>query len=638
MTKLRDAALCYARRAWPVLPLEPEGKIPLTPHGVKDATTRDNIIRGWWALWPDANVGIACGAVSGIVVLDVDGAAGEEALREFGSPPTPTVITAKGAHRYFAHPGDKVRNAVRLRPSLDVRGDGGYVVAPPSVHESGHVYRWDTDNFLDDTLALALLPPKLLKALAKLNGTKQAPTMRTKSAGWQSLLDAPIREGARNATLTGIVGGYLSTGMSADAVATTALALNQSLCQPPLSDAEVRGIVASVAKAEAAKASARKKSEHRRRPALRDVEPWDEPVDGALVLAEMADMVRRFVVLSDDDATVVALWVAFAHLRDSTWASPLLAVLSATKRCGKTLLLETLSRLVPRPLLQANASTAAVFRVVDREEPTLLLDEADSWILRNDELRGVLNSGWLADSAFVFRCEGDANEPRAFSTWCPKVIAGIGGLPDTLLDRSIVVQMRRKRRDEPVQRFRRDTVGPEFEVLARKVARWVVDVHDTVRVSNPSVPDELNDRAADNWRPLLALADIAGGFWPKDARTAARAKAKAQEEGDDGVQLLADLRSLFGDTVLRMRTADILDGLHQLEAWAEYGPQQKPLSATRLAKLLKPFGVLPIPWRDGDKVVRGYERSSALMDAWCRWHPSQTPATPATLQQGTGAE
>ncbi len=156
MTRV-EAALAYARRGWPVFPIWPirnrrcacgtgcgrdAGKHPigrLAPHGVHDATTESMIITRWWADTPDANIGIATGAVSGIIVLDVDGEDGEASLaaleREHGSlPETPTALTGKGRHLYFAHPGVPVPNRTRVAPGLDVRGDGGYVVAPPSTH------------------------------------------------------------------------------------------------------------------------------------------------------------------------------------------------------------------------------------------------------------------------------------------------------------------------------------------------------------------------------------------------------------------------------------------------------------------------------------------------------------------------
>jgi len=166
-----EAALSYAARGWPVLPCRPKGKTPLCAHGVHAATTDKRTIRDWWVSWPSANVGIACGAASGLVVLDVDaGHGGEESLakleREHGAlPVTVEAHTGGGGrHLFFRHPGGRVKNRVCLRPGLDVRGDGGYVVAPPSVHESGGRYIWEQDGE-GEAIGVAPIPDWLLTLL-----------------------------------------------------------------------------------------------------------------------------------------------------------------------------------------------------------------------------------------------------------------------------------------------------------------------------------------------------------------------------------------------------------------------------------------------------------------------------------------
>ena len=142
---LRTFALSYAQRGLPVLPLVPRDKQPLTPHGFHDASTEADAIHAWWEKWPDANIGIRTGREAGVVVLDVDGPDGEASLTTLAGdlPPTWVVLTGKGSHFYFLHPGDDRPNSVRkLGAGLDVRGDGGYVAAPPSVHPSGAIYTW----------------------------------------------------------------------------------------------------------------------------------------------------------------------------------------------------------------------------------------------------------------------------------------------------------------------------------------------------------------------------------------------------------------------------------------------------------------------------------------------------------------
>ena len=190
-------------------------------------------------------------------------------------------------------------------------------------------------------------------------------------------------------------------------------------------------------------------------------------------------------------------------------------------------MLRTIARLVPRPLPTANITPAAMFRVVEAAKPSLLIDEADSFAHENEELRGVVNSSHCGLDAFVVRAVpvGDDYEARRFSTWAPMAIASIGKVAATIADRSVMIPMERKAPGQTVARMRVDH-DHGFVVLASKAARWVADTPQTLRDLDPDVPPALNDRQADNWRPLLAIADLAGGDWPAPRpRRSARASA-----------------------------------------------------------------------------------------------------------------
>lgn len=145
LSKLGQAALAYARKGWPVFPCDVRGKKPLCDHGLKDATTDEETIGAWWKLWPNANIGHPTGER---IVLDVDGAEGEAALAALGAqhgplPETLTARTGKGRHLYFSRNGTQIRNSAgKLGPHLDIRGEGGYVILPPSIHDSGTRYEW----------------------------------------------------------------------------------------------------------------------------------------------------------------------------------------------------------------------------------------------------------------------------------------------------------------------------------------------------------------------------------------------------------------------------------------------------------------------------------------------------------------
>ncbi|MEX2529838.1 MAG: DUF3631 domain-containing protein [Gemmatimonadota bacterium] len=361
--------------------------------------------------------------------------------------------------------------------------------------------------------------------------------------------------------------------------------------------------------------------------ALEDPEPWPEPVSGADLLDGLLGTFCRFLGLPEWAPVALALWTLHAHAHDASDVSPLLALVSPEKRCGKTTALHVLWALVPRPLPASNVTAAALFRAVERFRPTLLVDEADTFLRDREELRGVLNSGHARASAVVVRTVGDDHEARAFSTWAPKAVALIGDLPDTLADRSIIIPMRRRHPDEDVERLRLDRLA-ELEPLRRRAWTWAKDHADALRSADPEVPGDLHDRAADNWRPLLALADHAGGGWPERARQAARGLA-GLDDGDDGsvrTLLLRDLRDLFDDrNVDRLPSQEIADQLETMEGrpWGEWGRSRKPITPHALARLLKPFGVRPkvVKMPDGS-TPRGYLREE-LVEPWGRYLPRE---------------
>ena len=258
---------------------------------------------------------------------------------------------------------------------------------------------------------------------------------------------------------------------------------------------------------------------------LADVEPWPDPVDGAGVLDEVVRTIRRFIVLPTHGAVALALWILHTDLMDTWWLSPLAVATSPTRRCGKTALLTVVLELVHRPLVASNISPAALFRAVEKYQPTLFLDEGETWLKANEERHGIVNAGHARRTAMVIRTVGDDHEPATFSTWCAKFIALIGELPDTLMDRAIVIEMRRKTAGELVERLRLDQLPDICDPLRQRLARWAVDHADGVAAIDPEVPTGLHDRAVDNWRPLLALSDALGGEWPARARAAARSLA-----------------------------------------------------------------------------------------------------------------
>jgi hypothetical protein len=354
---------------------------------------------------------------------------------------------------------------------------------------------------------------------------------------------------------------------------------------------------------------------------LLEHDPWPDPVDGSALLHEVASAIVRYVVLSGESAVAIALWVVHAHAFKSSLITPRLVITSPEKRCGKTRLLQVIWPLVPKPLLAANITAPAMFRTVAAERPTLLIDEADTFLGENLELRGVLNSGHERNGTFV-RTVGEDHEPRRFSTWCPTVIAAIGKLPGTIEDRAIRIVMRRRRRDESVERFRSDRCDDLLR-LGRMARRWVDDQMDALCEADPAMPNELNDRAADNWRPLLTIADLAGGNWPKWARAAALAVSADGSVDQDSMRtaLLNDIRAYFRSKGSdRASSDDLVNYLVALDdrPWSEMN-RGKPMTKATLARLLKPFEIFPDTIRlDATRTAKGYH-CSAFEDAFARY-------------------
>src|SRR5215475_5569841 len=334
---------------------------------------------------------------------------------------------------------------------------------------------------------------------------------------------------------------------------------------------------------------------------------------------------RCVVSLPDGGAEALALWIVFTYALDAFDVAPILALCSPLKRCGKTTTEDLTAALAQRPLTAASITVAALYRTVEQFAPTLIVDEADTFLLTNLALRGVINSGHTRATAFVIRTAG--HEPRLFSTWGARMIALIGRLPATLEDRAIVLPMRRRAPGEAVDRIRRTELQRQLDPLRRRAVRWVADHLAALRTADPAVPDELDDRQADNWRPLLAIAEAAGGVWPNLARAAARTLAASVVEADQAapVQLLADLRDLFATTPAdKLATAVILRYLATLEdrPWADYA-RGESLTPHQLARLLDRFNIKTRQIREGSVTRKGYMRSN-FTDAFRRYLPTET--------------
>ena len=275
------------------------------------------------------------------------------------------------------------------------------------------------------------------------------------------------------------------------------------------------------------------------------VEPWETEVDGLDVLSKIKSLLHNHIILPHSTAEAISEWVLLTYCFDAFRILPILGVVSPEKRCGKTSLLEVLQGLCNKALLASNVSPSAVFRTIEKYQPTLLIDEADSFLKDNEELRGVLNSGHTRVAAFVIRVQGDNHEPVRFSTWAPKAVAMIGDLPGTLQDRSVMVKLRRKAPGEKVAKLDID-FAKRCSEIRRKCQRWSDDNMDMLRTVSPKVPDTGNDRQADNWYPLFCIAEVVGGEWPELIKNSMVGSTDT-DDGTISIKLLSDIRDILKD-------------------------------------------------------------------------------------------
>lgn len=348
-------------------------------------------------------------------------------------------------------------------------------------------------------------------------------------------------------------------------------------------------------------------------------EPSSFPVDGNALLTSVSGRIRRHIVASEHLFTAATLWTGFAWTHDAYAHSPLLLATSKEPNSGKTTLVELLKLLVPRGLSAVDMTGPTLFRFIEKFNPTFVLDEADTLFRENEQLRVLFNSGWTRGSG-VPRINPDTLEPEVFPTFAPKIIGMKGRkLPDTTLGRAIVLEMQRRLRGDVVEDFEH-LDDAELRMLRGQFARWAADNMESLRRSRPAVPESFYNRVACNWRPLLAVADLAGGDWPGLAREAAEALT-GKEPGTVYAETLAAIRTILGDKE-RMFSEDIVRALHAIEGgpWAEWGKSGKPISQNALARLLKP--IVPERVQIGSEQKRGYERHQ-FRDAFDRYLPPE---------------
>ena len=351
---------------------------------------------------------------------------------------------------------------------------------------------------------------------------------------------------------------------------------------------------------------------------------------GSEILNDIEQFLRRFVAYPSEEAVVAhTLWVAHAHTMDSWESTPRLAFLSPEPGSGKSRALEVTELLVPRPVHAVNVTPSYLFRKVSDEcgRPTILYDEIDTVFgpkaKDNEDVRGMINAGHRR-GATAGRCviRGHKVETEELPAFCAIALAGLNDLPDTIMTRTIPIRMKRRAPTERVEPFRHRLHKSSGEKLRDALTQWIAPHKDALQAAMPYMPDGVEDRNADCWEPLVAVADAAGGDWPERARVAAVALVADLRENRReslGIRLLADIRSAFNIARCEsLTTASLLETLNGLDEspWADlYG---KPLDARSLSQRLSKYGIKPKVLRVGSSTPRGYDLGD-FVDVWKRY-------------------
>lgn len=356
------------------------------------------------------------------------------------------------------------------------------------------------------------------------------------------------------------------------------------------------------------------------------------------LLEKTCAWIMRFVVVTIEQATILAAWVLHTYVIEAAEWTPYLHITGPEKACGKTLLMDVLASLAYNSRTASGCTPAALVRIVDKYQPTLFLDEMDAATHGNKEmaeaLRGILDAGFKRGEVF-YKCDGKNNDLRAFNVFCPKCFAGIGNLPSTIANRSIPIEMRRKLHSERIERYRSRVIAPLVALLRDDLQRWRSGVIGLLKAIEPQPIDALLDRTNNVAEILLAIAQIARGTWPARLSAALLAiyGSAAAEDSSTGVILLHDIQNIFAERkVAYLSSKELVAVLCEMEGhpWAEWYHGHE-LSANSLARLLKPYRIYPQTIRFGDTTPKGYRRSD-FEDAWARYCPSTGILTATTTQ------
>jgi sugar phosphate isomerase/epimerase len=351
-----------------------------------------------------------------------------------------------------------------------------------------------------------------------------------------------------------------------------------------------------------------------------NVEPWPDPVETQALLQEISAKISKYIVLHPEAVTATVLWTMTAWVHEGAAHSPILAAISVEPDSGKSTLLGVLRFLVPKPFVSVEPTGPSVYRTVDREHPTLIIDEADDLFYRKSDLRAIVNAGWSRGTRIP-------RQGRWYDPFCPKILGILGKtkLPRTIASRSIILRMWPKKPEEKAEDFAYAD-DPEFSTLRRKLARWAADNVSIIKELKPPQPPGFNNRLSANWKSPLQIAQHAGGGWPDQARRSAIYLSRTPYEPSIGVQLLAALRAMFAKNRTQITSEQVVQQLlaDPDSQWHEYRGRG-PITKNQVAALLKDFEIRPVvvhPTKRADFSRHGY-RAAQFEDAFARFLPPE---------------
>lgn len=368
-----------------------------------------------------------------------------------------------------------------------------------------------------------------------------------------------------------------------------------------------------------------------------DTEAYSEPVNGAALVDEIYNIIRQHIACTDAVAIAVALWIVFTWVLEASHIAPIAWINAPEKRCGKSQLLTLISLMSKRSLPSSNITAAALFRCIEKYKPTLIIDEVDTFVNDNEDLRGVLNAGHSRDNPYIIRCAGDDNEPKEFFVYGAKALSGIGKIPSTLMDRSISLTLRRKLSNEHRDRVR-DLSRDTTDTIKAKLARWSDDNLLAVKEAAPTLPQAINDRMQDNWEILLKIAVVLGGDWLQRANSACiEISGIEHDEPSLNEQLLMDIKAVFElKKVTRIFSDALIIALCSDPEmnWSTYN-RGKPVTQKQISNRLGEYGISPKQMRIGNENKRGYD-IAYFQDTFKRYLSVPSVLSVTTLQASDG--